>query len=256
MKIATFNTNSIRARIDILKAWLAEEKPDILAVQETKVQDEAFPAEVFKEMGYRVIFRGQKSYNGVALFSLLPPEDIRTNLYEQGDEQARFISASINGIKIINIYVPQGFSVESDKFTYKIKWLRDLLSFIRACCTPRESLILLGDFNIACDSRDLYDPEGFQGKVGFHFEEQAVLKEYFEWGFVDIFRKHEDKGGFYTFWDYRIPNGFKRNMGWRIDYIMATPPLAEKSMTCRIDPEPRQKEKPSDHTFLVAEFAV
>jgi exodeoxyribonuclease-3 len=256
MKIATFNTNSIRARIDILVDWLISEQPDLLAVQETKAQDKDFPVKAFEDTGYRVIFKGQKSYNGVAIFSRFPFTDIRTNLYGEGDEQARFISANIEDISFMNIYAPQGYSTESKQFEYKLRWLTDLLSFIKGKYTPNDSLIVLGDFNVAFDSRDVYDPDAFRGKVSFHPEEQAILKRFFEWGLVDIFRRHEDKGGYYTFWDYRIPNGFKRKMGWRIDYILATNHLAEKSIKAWIDTEPRQKDKPSDHTFLVAEFDV
>lgn len=254
MKIATFNANSIRARKDIIVDWLVSEQPDILAVQETKVQDKDFPVKTFEGTGYQVIFKGQKSYNGVAIFSRLPFTDISVNLYGEDDEQARFISAKVDNISFINIYAPQGYSIESEKFEYKLKWLKDLFSFIKRKYTPHDPLVVLGDFNVAFDSRDVYDPEAFQGEVGFHPEERAILKSFFEWGLVDIFRKHENEGGYYTFWDYRIPNGFKRKMGWRIDYILATINLAEKSINAWIDTEPRQKDKPSDHTFLMAEL--
>ncbi len=254
MKIATFNANSIRTRTGIITGWLAGEQPDILAVQETKVQDDDFPESAFEDTGYRVIYKGQKSYNGVAVFSRFPFSDIRMNLYDEGDEQARFLSVRTGGISVINAYVPQGYSPESEKFQYKLKWLGDLLFFIRRSYTPADPLIVLGDFNIAFDSRDVYDPEAFRGNVGFHPEEQAILADFFEWGLVDVFRRHRSEGGLYTFWDYRIPNGFKRNMGWRIDYILATAGLAEKSVDARIDTGPRQKDKPSDHTFVVAEF--
>lgn len=240
--------------MDIIINWLVSEKPDILAVQETKVQDKDFPVKTFEDTGYHVIYKGQKSYNGVAIFSRHPFTDIRMNLYDEDDEQARFLSAKINSISFINIYAPQGESTESEKFDYKLRWLTDLFSFINRQYTPHDPLIVLGDFNLAFDSRDVYDPDAFRGKVGFHPEEQAILKNFFKWGFVDIFRKHEDKGGYYTFWDYRIPNGFKRRMGWRIDYILVTSNLAQKSIKAWIDTEPRRKKRPSDHTFMVAEF--
>ena len=254
MKFATFNTNSIRARLTIIKDWLERESPDILCVQETKVQDKDFQAAAFEEAGYHVRFRGQKSYNGVAIISRSMPEDTRTELYDGGDEQARFVSARIDNIPVINVYVPQGYAVGTDKFEYKLRWLRDLMSHIKAHFDPALPLLMAGDFNVALEDRDLFDPEGFRGEVGFHPDEQAIMKELLDWGFVDIFRKHRPGPDHYTFWDYRIPNALKRKMGWRIDYILATSSLAERSVDAWTDTDARALEKPSDHTFLVAEF--
>ena len=254
MKVATFNVNSLRARLPIVLEWLEGQGPDILCLQETKVQDQDFPAGPLEEVGYRAAFRGQKSYNGVAILSKSPLERLRTELYPGGDEQARFISASAGGVPIINVYVPQGFAVGTDKFAYKLTWLRDLLSFIKGEYDPSGPLILAGDFNIALEPEDLFDPEQFKGEVAFHPDEQALLKEFLGWGFVDLFRKHVPEGGHYTFWDYRIPNGFKRNMGWRIDYLLATAPAAAACVDCWIDTGPRGLKKPSDHTLLVAQF--
>jgi exodeoxyribonuclease-3 len=254
MKFATFNTNSIRARLPIIKDWLDREGPDVLCVQETKVRDKDFPADLFEEAGYHVIFKGQKSYNGVAIISKVPPDDILLNLYDKEDEQARFISARIDDIPVINVYVPQGFQVGTDKFEYKLSWLNDLLKHIKEKYDPAQPLLVAGDFNVALEPIDVFDPEKFKGEVGFHPDEQAILRQFLDWGLVDVFRKHEPGGGHYTFWDYRIPNALKRKMGWRIDYILGTAPLAEKSIRVRIDTEARMLEKPSDHTFLVAEF--
>jgi exodeoxyribonuclease-3 len=254
MKFATFNTNSIRARLPIIKDWLDREGPDVLCVQETKVRDKDFPADLFEEAGYHVIFKGQKSYNGVAIISKVPPDDILLNLYDKEDEQASFISARIDDIPVINVYVPQGFQVGTDKFEYKLSWLNDLLKHIKEKYDPAQPLLVAGDFNVALEPTDVFDPEKFKGEVGFHPDEQAILRQFLDWGLVDVFRKHEPGGGHYTFWDYRIPNALKRKMGWRIDYILGTAPLAEKSIRVRIDTEARMLEKPSDHTFLVAEF--
>jgi exodeoxyribonuclease-3 len=254
MKFATFNTNSIRARLPVIKEWLDREGPDVLCVQETKVRDKDFPADLFEEAGYHVIFKGQKSYNGVAIISKVPPDDILLNLYDKEDEQARFISARIDDIPVINVYVPQGFQVGTDKFEYKLSWLNDLLKHIKEKYDPAQPLLVAGDFNVALEPIDVFDPEKFKGEVGFHPDEQAILRQFLDWGLVDVFRKHEPGGGHYTFWDYRIPNALKRKMGWRIDYILGTAPLAEKSIRVRIDTEARMLEKPSDHTFLVAEF--
>jgi exodeoxyribonuclease-3 len=256
MKLATFNANSIRARLGIIIEWLKREQPDILCIQESKVQDKDFPEHQFEAAGYQVIFRGQKSYNGVAIISKFPFDEIRRNLYEDGDEEARFISAIIRDIPVINVYVPQGFSPGTEKFAFKLRWLTDLLSYIRKHYDPGLPLVLTGDFNVALEPIDVYDPEGLRGEVGFHPDEQAIMREYFTWGFVDIFRKHQPDGGHYTFWDYRIPNALKRKMGWRIDYILSTPPLAERSRSVSIDTDIRLQGKPSDHTFLVAEFQI
>jgi exodeoxyribonuclease-3 len=239
----------------IIQEWVTKEQPDLLCIQETKVQDTDFPINQVEKMGYQPIFRGQKSYNGVAVLSQSPLNNVRTNLYEE-DEQARFISATAADISLINVYVPQGFAPGTEKFEYKLTWLNDLLAYINGTYNPHQSLLVMGDFNVALESMDVYDPEGLQGQVGFHGDEQAILREYFDWGLVDVFRKHHPDGSHYTFWDYRIPNGFKRNMGWRIDYILATQSLAQKSIRAWVDTEPRTREKPSDHTFLVAEFEV
>jgi len=254
MKFATFNTNSVRVRLPVILDWIDREQPDILCIQETKVQDRDFPAGSFEAAGYRAVFRGQKSYNGVAIISKLPLEELHLNLYDSEDEQARFISARIHEIPLINAYVPQGVAPGTEKFEYKLRWLRDLLDHIRDKYDPGRPLLVAGDFNVALEPIDLYNPEGSRETAGFHQDEQAIMREFFAWGLVDIFRKHTPEAGHYTFWDYRIPNALKRKMGWRIDYILATPPLAEKSLNVWIDTEVRLLEKPSDHTFLVAEF--
>ena len=254
MKLATFNTNSIRARLPIILNWIEKERPDILCLQETKVQDKDFPVSAFEERGYHAIFKGQKSYNGVAIISQPPLDDIHHNLYSGEDKEARFISARIAGIPVINVYVPQGFAPGTEKFAHKLRWFNDLLAYIEKNYDPGVPLVLTGDFNVALEPTDVFDPEGHRGEVGFHPDEQAIMGEFLDWGLVDVFRKHQPEGGHYTFWDYRIPNALKRKMGWRIDYILATAPLAEKSESAWIDTVARMREKPSDHTFLIAEF--
>jgi len=254
MKLATFNTNSIRARLPIILTWLAKERPDALCIQETKVQDKDFPVGDFEGAGYDCIYRGQKSYNGVAILSRLPASNIRKDLYDEGDEQARFLSAVIDRIPVVNVYVPQGHAPGTDKFAYKLKWLDDLLAHLKKTYDPDAPLIVTGDFNVANEPMDVHDPEGLEGQVGFHPEERSRFRKLLDWGLIDLFRKHRPEGGHYTFWDYRIPNGFKRNMGWRIDYILATAPVAAVSDRAWIDTEPRLMDKPSDHTFVVTEF--
>jgi exodeoxyribonuclease III len=256
MKIATFNANSVRTRLEIIVSWLKTEQPDVLCLQETKVQDKDFPEDSFREIGYQVAFTGQKAYNGVAIVSRHPLSDLRTGLPGKEDDQARFISAKIMGIHVINAYVPQGVGPGTDKFLYKLQWLGDLHSYLETNFNPDMPIVLAGDFNVALEDIDVHYPAGLRGQAGFHPDEQVMLKKLMGWGFSDLFRLHHKEGGCYTFWDYRIPNGFKRNMGWRIDYIFATQLLAEKCMDCRIDTKPRTAEKPSDHTFLVAEFGI
>jgi exodeoxyribonuclease-3 len=256
MKAATFNANSIRTRLPIVLEWLEKEQPDVLCIQETKTQDKDFPSEPFREKGYEVVFAGQKSYNGVAIVTKSGTESVRRGLYETEGEEARFITASVSKIPIINVYVPQGFAPNTEKFGHKLRWLKDLLSHLRRFRDPDQALLVAGDFNVALDDRDVYDPKGLDGDVGFHPDERAAMRDLLSWGLVDVFRQHQPNGGHYTFWDYRIPNGFKRNLGWRIDYLLATKPLADLSEKAWIDKTPRAQSKPSDHTFLIAEFRL
>ena len=254
LKIASYNANSIRARVPVLLGWLEKERPDVLCLQETKVKDEEFPLDPFKELGYEAAFRGQKSYNGVAILSRNAVSRVESGLYKQPNEEARFLKAEVFQVPVINVYVPQGVAPGTDKFQYKLRWLTDLLLYLKEHFALGAPLLLAGDFNVAMEPKDVFDPVKLRGEVGFHPEEQAAMRRLLEWGLVDVFRKHEQGGGHYTFWDYRVPNGVKRNLGWRIDYIFATRPLAERSRVAWIDKAPRLEEKPSDHTFLVAEF--
>jgi exodeoxyribonuclease III len=256
MKAATFNANSIRTRLPIVLEWMEREQPDILCIQETKVQDKDFPSEPFREKGYEVVFTGQKSYNGVAIVTRSRTESIRRGLYEKEGEEARFITAAVFNIPIINVYIPQGLAPNTEKFVYKLRWLKDLLSHLRKRYTPDQPLLVAGDFNVALESRDVYDPKALDGEVGFHPDERAAMRDLLSWGLVDVFRRHQPDGGHYTFWDYRIPNGFKRNLGWRIDYLLATQPLAQVCERAWIDTGPRGQPRPSDHTFLLGEFRL
>jgi exodeoxyribonuclease-3 len=255
VKLATFNANSVRVRLPIVLGWLHKEAPDVLCLQETKVQDGDFPAGEFRAAGYDCVFRGQKAYNGVAIISRVQASSVRRHLLGGEEEQARFLSAVIADVPVINAYVPQGYSPDTDKFAYKLKWLDNLLAHLEDAYDPDTPLVVTGDFNVALEPADVYDPKGLEGQVGFHPEERSRLRKLLDWGLTDVFRKHRAEAGQYTFWDYRIPNGLKRNMGWRIDYILATRPVAARSTRAWIDKDPRGMEKPSDHTFLVAEFA-
>ncbi|MFA5553596.1 MAG: exodeoxyribonuclease III [Phycisphaerae bacterium] len=256
MKIASFNVNSIRARLPIVLNWLKKHQPDVLCLQETKVQDADFPKDDFVQSGYEFVFKGQKSYNGVAIFSKDKIRNVRYGLDSQPSDEPRLICAKIGKINVVNTYIPQGFEPQSDKFQYKLDWFERLLNFFKNNFKPTDLLVWVGDFNIAPEPRDLYDPQNLLGSVCYHPDVQKALKKVMDFGFVDVFRKHCDESGQYTFWDYRLPNAFKRNLGWRLDHIMATFPLAEKSAACYIDKEPRSVEKPSDHTPIVAEFKL
>ncbi len=254
MKVASFNVNSLRARLAIVLAWLEKHQPDVLAVQETKVQDVDFPVDAFSDSGYQYVFKGQKSYNGVAIFSRSEIKNVKFGFDDEPKDEPRLIKAKVNGITIVDTYIPQGYLPESKKFEYKLNWFERLLKFFDTNFKSTEPVLWVGDFNIAPEAIDVYDPVNLLGHVCFHPEVHKRLKSIMQWGFVDVFRMHCKGAGQYTFWDYRLRNTFKRNLGWRLDHIMATKPLAKKCTACYIDKEPRTKEKPSDHTPIVAEF--
>lgn len=256
MKIATFNANSIRSRLNVLIKWLGLHQPDILAVQETKVQDPDFPISDLAAAGYEIVFRGQKKYNGVAILSKEKPGDIVSALPQDTMDQARFLKAKIGNIILINTYVPQGMAVDSERFQYKLNWFRWLREYLEQHHTPDEPILWVGDLNVAREDIDVHSPEKLWGHVCFCELVQKALSDVMDWGFIDVFRQMHPEPEHYTFWDYRVPNGFKRNVGWRLDYIMMTPKLADKCIDCWIDREPRGWEKPSDHTFLVAELNI
>ena len=254
MKVASFNVNSLRARLPIVLAWLAEYQPNILCVQETKVQDDDFPIEAFDETEYRYVFKGQKSYNGVAIFSRSEITNVKSGFDDEPKDEARLIKAEINGVNIVNTYIPQGYLPDSQKFEYKLNWFGRLLAFFEKNFKPTDPVLWVGDLNVAPQPIDVYDPVNLLGHVCFHPEVHKALENVVQWGFVDVFRMHCKEAGQYTFWDYRLRNSFQCNLGWRLDHIMATRSLAEKSTDCYIDKQPRLAERPSDHTPIIAEF--
>jgi len=221
------------------------------------VQDGDFPRQPIEDLGYHATFRGQKAYNGVAILSKSPPERAFFG-FGDGDvaEEPRLVTAIFHDMPIVNTYVPQGYAPESEKFEYKLDWFRRLKDYFSEHFSPSAQLLWAGDFNVAPEPVDVYDPEKLLGSVGFHPKEQAALAAVKAWGFVDLFRKHEKRDKMYTFWDYRVPQAVKRGLGWRIDHLWTTPSLAEKSMGAWIDLEPRLAHKPSDHTFVMAEFDI
>lgn len=257
MRVASFNANSIRSRMDIILKWVEEHNCDILCVQETKVRDEEFPIDAHTGAGLHCCFRGQKSYNGVCIISRKEPDDVRIGKDCTDDEEARVISARFGNLWVVNTYIPQGTSVDSPRFQYKLDFIRSMPEFLSQWLTPQDMVIWAGDFNVAREAIDVYDPERLYGKVCYHPDEQAAFDYAQAWGFVDVFRKHHPgEPNQYTFWDYRLPSVVRRRLGWRLDYIWATEPLAAKCTDSFIDPAPRLLEKASDHTFIVADFAL
>ena len=255
IKIATFNINSIRIRQEDLLAWLTKDAIDIVALQETKVQDKDFPLSFFTNAGYHVVHKGEKGKNGVAIISKTPPTDVSFGLDDVGVEgEARLIRATYGDITLINTYVPQGREVGTDYFAYKLAWLRGMKAYLNKHCHIKQKVVWLGDLNVAPEDIDVYDPKTLEGHVGFHPDEKSAFAYTKEWGLLDLFRKHIPESANYTFWDYRIPNAVKRGIGWRIDHILVTAPLAEKSSNAYIAVKLREKERPSDHAPLVAEF--
>ncbi len=254
MKIASFNGNGIRARMPVLVRWLASEAPDIVCLQETKVQDADFPVSMLTEAGYQCACRGQKSYNGVAILSRAVPEQVDAGFGDEFDNEARLIAARFDGVWVVNTYIPQGQDPASGKFRYKLDWIARLGRFFSEGFQPADPLVWAGDFNVAPAPLDVYDPKTLLGSVCYHPDEHRALSAVEQWGFVDVYRRHRPKDPTFSFFDYRVPNALKRGIGWRIDHIWATEPMAEKSTRAWIDLGPRSWEKPSDHTFIVAEF--
>ncbi len=257
LKIATYNVNSIRSRLHIIVPWLHENRADILCMQETKVDNDKFPVGEFEKAGYHVVFHGGKQYNGVAIASLDKPEDVFFGFKDDGpSDKDRLIGGVFSGITVLNTYVPQGRDRESPQFAYKLRWFKRLKNFLDKTFTSGMPLIWCGDLNVAPEAIDVHDPKRLLGHVCFNPEVWEGFGLVRSWGLLDLFRKfHPDEAGHYTFFDYRVPGSVKRGLGWRIDHILATLPLIEKSIHCTIDMSPRMMEKPSDHTVLIAEFA-
>ncbi len=256
MLIATWNVNSIRTRLSQIKDWINQVNPDILCLQETKVTDESFPVEPFEELGYSVEIYGQKSYNGVAIISKIKPENVKKGFkdcyqnIEIIQDQKRLISADINDIKIINVYVPNGSSLESDKFEYKINWLNCLASFLDEQKKEGELICLMGDFNIAPSKLDIHDPQKYEGGIMASEIERNALNNVLKDRFIDSFRIFEKHSGHWSWWDYRN-KAYELNKGWRIDHIYISKELSSNLKSCVIDSVPRSNLRPSDHAPVI-----
>ena len=252
--IATWNVNSIRAHRDLIVDWTSRTRPDVLCMQETKVQDGEFPHDMFKLLGYQVVNYGQRTYNGVAIASLLPISDVVMGLPDDdADSQRRVIPATIAGIRIVNVYIPNGQSLNSPKFTYKMEFLTKLTAYIEQVTKGKEPVLICGDFNIAPGDADVYDPKALKETIMFSSKEHAYLDHFMKLGFVDTFRMlNPDAKNVFSWWDYRA-GALPRNQGFRIDHIWATPPLEKFCVEVTIDKSEREKTKPSDHAPVIVE---
>jgi exodeoxyribonuclease-3 len=255
---ATFNANSIRTRLDTILAWLAAYKPDVLGIQETKVQDKDFPLAPLQAAGYHVSFRGEKAHAGVALLTRSEPSAVAYGL-DDGEEPAdpaRLVYAFVNGLHVVNCYVPQGREITDPMYAYKLRWLARLRAYFTRHFTTRDKVLWMGDLNVAPEPADIYNSERQADHVAFHVEARRALSSVRDWGFIDVYRKHHPEPGRYTYFDYRLGDALEANKGWRVDHLFATPPLASRSTDAWIDLAPRRAEQPSDHTFLAASFRL
>jgi exodeoxyribonuclease III len=256
MHLVTWNVNSIRARHERVRAWLAIQHPTILCLQETKVTDEAFPRAAFEEMDYHVTTAGQRTYNGVALLSRTAPVDVVRQFGDGEDEAAaRFLAASVDGVRVLCVYVPNGRFVGSEQFADKLAWLGRLRRYLDRHCAPAQPVALCGDLNVAPEPRDVHAPALWQGTVLFHPRARAALRELYAWGLVDAVRLHHSEGGLYSWWDYRQLS-FLHNHGLRIDHILVSAPLAARCTGAWIDREARKGKGASDHAPVIATFSL
>ena len=255
MKIASWNVNSLRVRLEQVLDWIAAAKPDVLGLQETKMTDENFPFAEIEALGYHCSYSGQRTYNGVALISRWPIEDVITEFRGFEDEQRRVLGARIGSLRVLNLYVPNGQSVDSEKYRYKLEWLEALRTQLRHELADHERIVVMGDFNIAPEDRDVHDPVAWEGKVLCSPRERAALEKIFELGFTDTYRLFDQPEKTFSWWDYRAA-GFRRNLGLRIDLILASPALSGCCVGSAIDAAPRKLERPSDHAPVYAEFDV
>ncbi len=255
MRVATWNVNSLRVRLPQVIDWLTSQQPDLLALQETKIADPDFPVEAIRQAGYRAVYSGQKAYNGVAILTRQAAGNPVTDLPGPEDPQRRVLGVSYQGLRLLNLYVPNGEALGSDKFAYKLAWLEKLASYSEQQLTVHEHLVLLGDFNIAPEDRDVHDPEAWEGMVLCSAAERAAFQRLIDLGFCDTFRRFEQADRSFSWWDYRAA-AFRRNRGLRIDHILASRALCECCTACYIDKEPRGLERPSDHAPVVAEFDI
>ncbi len=254
MKLATWNVNSLNVRLPHVLDWLRDNPIDVLCLQETKQEDVKFPYEALKEAGYEAVHIGQKTYNGVAIISRHPLTDIQCNIPNFEDDQQRVIAATINGIRVICAYIPNGQAVDSDKYQYKMRWLTALTDWLKTELVTHPKLMLLGDYNIAPEDRDCHDPEAWLGQILVSPAEREAFQTLINLGLHDSFRLFEQEAKSFSWWDYRMM-GFRRNFGMRIDHILVSDALKATCIASTIDKAPRKLERPSDHTPVILEIA-
>lgn len=255
MKLATWNVNSLNVRLPHVIDWLASDQPDVLCLQETKQEDAKFPYDALKEAGYNAVHSGQKTYNGVAILSPHAIEDVQFGIPNYVDEQKRVVSATINGIRIVCAYIPNGQAIDSDKYQYKLGWLNAFTTWLKNELATHPNLVLLGDYNIAPEDRDCHDPAAWIGQVLVSEPERAAFKQLVSLGLHDSFRLFEQPEKSFSWWDYRMM-GFRRNFGMRIDHILVSDALKLACKSCVIDKTPRKLERPSDHTPVILELST
>ena len=255
MKIATWNVNSLNVRLGHVTDWIADAKPDVLALQEIKQTTETFPTDTFADLGFQSVASGQKTYNGVAVLSRYDQQDIVTDLPGFQDPQRRVLATTIDDTRIIDVYVPNGSRVDSDKYAYKLRWLEALSAYLADELDTHRNVVVLGDFNIAPEDRDVYDAEKWGDGILCSPAERGALQGLFDLGFVDVFRRFSDDEQAFSWWDYRAA-AFRRNRGLRINLILANESFAERCTASDIDPTPRAWDRPSDHAPVIAEFDV
>jgi exodeoxyribonuclease III len=253
MKLATWNVNSLKVRLPHVIDWLGAHQPDVLCLQETKTEDHKFPVAELEAAGYHITYAGQKTYNGVALLSKIPAQNIIVGIPGYDDEQKRVLSATFNDVRVICAYIPNGQAVDSEKYQYKLTWLTALNAWLKSELAQHKHLALLGDYNIAPEDRDVHDPQAWVGQVLVSEPERDKFREMLAMGLKDSFRLFEQPEKSFSWWDYRMM-GFRRNFGLRIDHILLSEALAQSCKSCIIDKEPRKLERPSDHAPVMAEI--
>lgn len=254
MNIVTWNVNSLKVRLPQLLDWLGRHQPDAACLQETKLEDAAFPREEIEKAGYRALYAGQKAYNGVAILTKGPAAPAAAGIPGFADEQKRLLAADYAGVRVVCAYFPNGQAVGSDKYDYKLRWMAALADWLRRTLPEHPRLILAGDLNVAPEDRDVHDPKAWEGQVLCSPAEREAFRRLIDIGLADSFRRFEQPDKSYTWWDYRMA-AFRRNMGLRIDHILLSAPLAARCARCWIDVAPRRLERPSDHAPVIAELA-
>jgi exodeoxyribonuclease-3 len=255
VKIATWNVNSLNVRLPHVIAWCEYAEPDVLALQEIKMTDDKFPADELREIGYEAAWSGQKTYNGVAVLARTELTDPVTDVPGLDDPQRRILAVTVDDVRVINLYVVNGKEVGSDKYDYKLEWLQHVTSYIESQLAEFENVVVLGDFNIAPEDRDIHDPEAWHEKILCSTPEREALQKILGLGLTDTFRMFDQAERSFSWWDYRAA-GFRRDLGLRIDLVLASKAMAERCTAASIDKEPRRQERPSDHTPAIAEFSM